>query len=437
MPACISTYSISGNVLNDAGGLVTDSHVNGTGTNAGGTLYVSLVNSSNAVVATVAVAADGTYTFPAALPGNYTVVLHTTPAGSNVAALQASWATTGEDCCDNTGNDAVPNGIVAVTVAAANITNANFGIEQLPNSDNHSTTIPQPNVGTVVLLNGGANPPVLSGIDPEDCTGGCNLSAKSIVIDAVPSNSELYYNGVLVTNGQQINNFNPNLLEIRMTAATIGATSTSFQYSYLDQAGKKDPTPATYTLNWLNPLPITLSSFTGIASKCDAVLQWKTSQEINADRFVVEQNSNGLDFTAVAEIKSTNSSTGNAYQTSISQPAANVYYRLKMLDKNGKFSYSPIVLVRTNCSTTDYLSVYPNPVRTNFTLSFHSSYKGQAILQIVNEAGQQLAGIKVQISSSANRINLDMSNFVPGLYMLSLVNELGEKIGEVQKVIKK
>ena len=221
-----------------------------------------------------------------------------------------------------------------------------------------------------------------------------------------------------------------------MTIATRGATSTSFQYSYVDLAGKKDPTPATYTLTWLNPLPIILSSFTGIANKCDAVLQWKTSTEINADKFVVEQSSNGLNFTVVAEIKSANSSTGKSYQTSISQPTGIMYYRLKLLDKDGRFSYSPIITVRTSCTGTDYLTVYPNPVSTNLTVSFYTTYKGQANLVIVNAVGQQLASQKVKIVSPANTVNLDMGNYLSGIYLLYLTDDSGNKIGEVQKLIK-
>lgn len=166
------------------------------------------------------------------------------------------------------------------------------------------------------------------------------------------------------------------------------------------------------------------------------MLQWKTEQEINADKFVVEQSSNGLNFATVAEIKSANSPTGKSYQTSISQLTGIMYYRLKLQDKDGRFSYSPIITVRTNCSSNDYISVYPNPVTTGLTISFHTTYKGQATLQVVNATGQQLTSQKIQITSAANTVSMDISNYTPGMYMFYLVNESGLKIGEVQKIIK-
>lgn len=184
------------------------------------------------------------------------------------------------------------------------------------------------------------------------------------------------------------------------------------------------------------PLPITLASFSGIANECNAVLQWKTSAEQNADKFIIEQSMNGLSFVPVAESKSANNPIGFSYQMPVPQPNSIRYYRLKMMDKDGKFSYSPIIMVRTNCGSTDYMTVFPSPVSANVTVSFQTAYKGQATLQVMNAVGQQLAGIKIQVSSTVNTINLDMSNYVPGLYLLSLLNEQGNKIGEVQKVVK-
>ena len=431
--------NIAGRVWDDANGNV---NINGgeNATNAGNTLYVNLVDGSGNVVATTAVLPDGTYSFANINPGatyslQLTINQGTVGQPAPAVALPAGWANTGEN--RNGTLDGGTQGVIDTrNFGFTNTINFDFGIEQLPNSDDHITSIPQPNVGTTIILNGGANPPVLSGVDPEDCNAGCTLSARSVIIDAAPANAELYYNGVLVTNGQQINNFNAGLLEIRMTIATIGSTSTAFQYSYVDLAGKKDPTPATYTLTWLNPLPIILSSFTGIANKCEAVLQWKTSTEINADKFVVEQSSNGLNFTAVAEIRSANSATGKSYQTAVSQPNSITYYRLKLVDKDGRFSYSPVVTVRTSCGNTAYLTLYPNPVSTNLTVSFYTAYKGQANLVISNAVGQHLMIQKIRITAPANTVNVNMNNFTPGMYLLHLTNDSGNTIGEVQQVIK-
>ncbi|MFT3682113.1 MAG: GEVED domain-containing protein [Ferruginibacter sp.] len=118
------TASISGNVLNDTDGL-SDNTISGTGTNAGGTLYVNAVNGSNAVIASTAVAAGGTYTLSGLPLGTYTLVL-TTSATSNTAALPAGWINTGEYLGAGSGSDGTINGALTVTVSA-NTSNARFG----------------------------------------------------------------------------------------------------------------------------------------------------------------------------------------------------------------------------------------------------------------------------------------------------------------------
>ncbi|MEJ7609774.1 MAG: Ig-like domain-containing protein [Ferruginibacter sp.] len=431
--------NISGTVWDDADGSIT---INGTeaGTNAVNTLYVNLVDGSGNVVANTAVAANGTYSFNNIDPGaNYSLVLSTIAGTvsqpSPAAALPSGWTNTGENRNGTTDGGTI--GVIDTrNFGYTNSGNFDFGIEQLPNTDNLTTNIPQPTVNQFIVLNGGANPPVLSGIDPEDCNGGCNLNGKTVVIDVVPANAELYYNGVLVISGQQIINFNANLLQVKITPATLGSYSVSFQYSYVDAASKKDPTPATYTLSWLSVVPVKLSVFTGMVNKCDAVLQWTTTEELNASKFIIEQSKNGIQFAAITEVTATNNPAGASYRSVVSQTAGTMYYRLRITDKDGRSGYSGIITVQTNCGSNDYMTVYPNPVRTDLTVSFYTSFRGNANLVLVNALGQQVTQRSMKVSASANTLSFDLSHFVPGIYVLYLADGSGRKISEVKKVTK-
>jgi hypothetical protein len=131
-----STVYISGNVFNDANGL-GDNTVNGIGTNVGGTLYAILVDSLNKVVATTAIAADGTYLFDGVSAGNYNIILSTTQGvqGTNApaASLPTAWINTGENIGASAGSDGMVNGILPITVTTTGVANANFGIYLCPN----------------------------------------------------------------------------------------------------------------------------------------------------------------------------------------------------------------------------------------------------------------------------------------------------------------
>ncbi|WP_420150983.1 beta strand repeat-containing protein [Spirosoma sp.] len=126
-------FAISGNVFLDSNGL-TDNTVNGTGTNAGGTLNAILYdNTTNVVSGIMPVAADGTFSF-GALPGHsYTTYITTNTATIGQAAvpvvvLPTSYSSTGENLGAGAGNDGQVNGILSIGIVTADVSNANFGI---------------------------------------------------------------------------------------------------------------------------------------------------------------------------------------------------------------------------------------------------------------------------------------------------------------------
>ena len=185
-----AAVGLSGTVFNDVNGL-TDSTVNGTGTNAGG-LFANLVDANGFVVSSVAVAANGTYTFPAAVAGNYTVQISTNQGIESSFApantLPAGWANTGENIGTTAGNDGTINSSLAVTVAAAAITNVNFGIEQRPTPNNGSIASNNNTGGTVFY------PIAPTAFTASDPSGG---TITSIRITAFPSNAaSIRINGI-------------------------------------------------------------------------------------------------------------------------------------------------------------------------------------------------------------------------------------------------
>ncbi|MCE9518315.1 MAG: hypothetical protein K8R87_01910, partial [Verrucomicrobia bacterium] len=240
-----TAVSLSGNVYNDANGLI-DYIVNGSGTNIGGTLYANLVSGGN-VSQVVAIQNDGSYSFSTVVPNtSYTVVLSTTQGtvgnSAPTAALPSGWVNTGENLGSGAGNDGTINGSLAVNVVITSISNANFGIERPPTADDVIAGS-QINPGGTVKL----EVPALNGSDPEDA------SLTTFIIKTLPSNGTLYYNGSAVTANQTIASFNPSLLTVD---PANGSITVSFTYSVVDAAGKESA-PATVTL------PFTALSITG------------------------------------------------------------------------------------------------------------------------------------------------------------------------------
>lgn len=116
----------------------------------------------------------------------------------------------------------------------------------------------------------------------------------------------------------------------------------------------------------LTTLPLSLLSFTGTSIEQGVQLIWKTTEEVNTSSFGIQRSQRGNDFTAIAGIPS-NAVSGNYTYTDHTAVNGQTYlYRLKMIDLNGHFTYSPTIQVRVNKnSSAGKFTLFPNPIVGN------------------------------------------------------------------------
>jgi uncharacterized repeat protein (TIGR01451 family) len=234
-----SGATVSGTVFDDADGSKIQ---NGTeaGANGGG-LNAVLVDSTNKVIAISTVAANGTYAFSNVnANASYTVQITTATAtiGSAPPAitLPSNWVSTGENL--STAIDGTVDSKLSISVATSNITGANFGIEQLPDTT-AAIGLSLTNLGGTTTV----QVPNLAGTDPED---GALGTGKHFKILTLPTNGKLYYNGIEITTaGFEITSYDPTLLKVD---PNDGALTVSFTYAAVDAANQVDLTPATVSM---------------------------------------------------------------------------------------------------------------------------------------------------------------------------------------------
>ncbi len=435
---------ISGHVFHDANGLnpTPANTVDGSliQSPSGTPLHANLYDASGNFIGTVPIDANGYYEFTGITPNStYTVSIGTTPGtpGSTIAStttLPTGWVNTGENIGTGAGSDGAPNGMQQVTTAEQDVPEINFGIEHQPDSDNKTGTLPEtPVLNSFIPLNGTvtqAQP--LTGSDPEDQATSGTLSGKDVGITSLPTNGELWYNGTQITVGKDginppsptnpfvIDNLNPDLLQIKFTGG--GYTETQFTYAYIDEAGVIDPTPATYTLNWEDPMPVRLVQFDARHVERDVLLNWATSEEKDSWYFDVQHSYNGTDWTDLTRIKMKSDGNTvhalNQYDYRHLNPwVGNNYYRLKMVDLDGTFAYSTIKKVTV--SLVEGLFVYPNPAVdvVNIGSLNLTDYKS---IRMFDSSGRMV------YRSSALVDKINVKNLTPGVYMLTVENKTGK-----------
>ncbi len=196
------------------------------------------------------------------------------------------------------------------------------------------------------------------------------------------------------------------------------------------EAGLANPTCTylnEYTLivNSCGQLPVTLTSFTGKYSNGVSTLDWQTSQEINSDHFDLFKSADGQDFSLVATIKAAGFSSvikNYSYQDNSPNTGNNVYYRLKQVDIDGKYTFSSVVKLTIGLSTSAV--VYPNPFNSDFTVSFSANKTAPASLKLMNSTGQLVFMKAITVNKGNNSILINgIPSLKPGIYYMNISND--------------
>lgn len=170
------------------------------------------------------------------------------------------------------------------------------------------------------------------------------------------------------------------------------------------------------------PLPIELVQFTAQMVSRQVHLNWITQSEVNNSYFTVEKTQNFADISDMASLPGAgNSTTRQYYNTTDINPFSNIsYYRLKMTDYDGKFSYSK--WVKVNLMNDRNLVVMPNPVNGySVNIMLPEIPVSSCYVFINNISGKQIYAKKINEHLSTDILNLNNIPFQStGLYYVNV-----------------
>jgi len=185
-------------------------------------------------------------------------------------------------------------------------------------------------------------------------------------------------------------------------------------------------------------LPIQLVDFSGTSFGQLDQLKWQTAYEQNISNFVLEHSVDGVVYTAVINIPATNKINGSKYTYSSTPIATTSYYRIKIVETNGGFTYSPVVLTTSNGIVQSKLIQFgPNPFRDAINIVFTTKKAQRVVLKLYDLFGRQIAVQSEVLQAGIQNKSLhNLGNLAPATYVLNIVGDDGIIIGN-QKVMKK
>lgn len=166
-------------------------------------------------------------------------------------------------------------------------------------------------------------------------------------------------------------------------------------------------------------LPVSLISFKGTKTAAGNLLQWTSGTEANFSHFQVERSADGRIFNSIGQVSATGS--GSSYRFTDAQPFIESFYRLKMVDDDGKFKYSPIILLRNGGSVV-LNSVRPNPFTTKLMVTLSFTRAQDLTIFLSDGQGRIVRSEKRSGLKGVNDITVvNLGSLPAGIYLLRII----------------
>lgn len=164
-------------------------------------------------------------------------------------------------------------------------------------------------------------------------------------------------------------------------------------------------------------LPLTLTRFTGEEVKGNVLLHWQTTAEVNIDQMEVQKNIGASGFTTIGT-QAAEAGAGNATHTYSFTDAgafAENFYRLKIIDKNGNFTYSNIIKVAV-AKSTNGIKLLSNPIAGSVSFVVNG-FSGKGNYRIIDMNGKMITSGS-SMFSAGQRLDVNAAGLAAGNYLL-------------------
>jgi len=288
--------------------------------------------------------------------------------------------------------------------ANGNVTSTVTGTAKSSLTDAEAATYTYENV---ILRSGDSWDPRMMA-EPTDNPANVQASGASITWNSVPY-SRLY----IIFRNDNVIGFTTNNQYTDNTA--ISGTSYNYAVQSVSEYGALS---LATTANQV--LPITGIELQAKKSNNKVLLSWVTKTESNTSHFEIERSADGVTYNKLGQTAASgNSSSEKKYSYIDAVPTlGNNVYRIKAVDLDGKYLFSPLALVKF-MTDESLFSVYPSIATANLNV-VHPKVTGSNNIQVFNFNGQLLKSVSADNNSSLTTINV--ANLASGPYIVTFSN---------------
>jgi hypothetical protein len=174
-------------------------------------------------------------------------------------------------------------------------------------------------------------------------------------------------------------------------------------------------------------LPVSLTDLSVSYNKGTSTVSWKTLQEINIEKYIIERSTDGVNFGEIGSVDSRNSLLVQQYlyaDHTIPAGARALYYRIRIIEWNNPLRLSNVVAVKIADASQLNMIIAPNPASSNVQVKFSADKNGIASLKVYDAAGKIVLQQQAEVRTGNNSISLDnVTKLNEGVYVVKLATE--------------
>jgi hypothetical protein len=140
-----------------------------------------------------------------------------------------------------------------------------------------------------------------------------------------------------------------------------------------------------------------------------ALLYWQVENQTNADHYELEMSNDASHYTKITSVTSTGNISDYQYTDMNPSLTKTNFYRVKEVDKDGKYIYSPVRFIKFDVSV---FTITPNPATTYITVNANTE---NLQISIYNAQGSKMLSQRM----TGRSIQLPVSSLVKGTYTVT------------------
>jgi subtilisin family serine protease len=199
-------------------------------------------------------------------------------------------------------------------------------------------------------------------------------------------------------------------------------------YSMDLNVASNDPANAVVTVPVtmeISIIPVELTSFVANNDRNNVTLNWATATEVNNSGFQIERKLTGAnEWTSVSFIsgKGTSTERNNYSYLDKSLTVGKYSYRLKQLDLDGTYEYSPVIEIDVSAPNEYTLyQNYPNPFNPSTTIEYSLPEKADVTISIYTALGELVTTlVNGTIEAGYQKANFNAANLTSGTYIYQI-----------------